>query len=414
MQTERIYRTDRYCRSIDAEVCEVTQKDGCDILVTDRTVFFPEGGGQPSDIGEVTLGDITFAVTYAYDESLEGNVYHLTDAPAGTFCAGDSVCLSIDWDHRFTCMQRHCGEHMLSGAFHNLYGAVNRGFHIGNGYIAIDMDCDGKILTAEEIKAAEDMVNAAIRANYPVDITYYENYEASRHRPVRKDVEHEGRVSIVTIGDMDNPFDCIACCGIHPAGTSEVGLLAVYRAEPNKGMTRIFFDCGRPALEKLRKDYDIAYDVSKKLSSSIEELPHKLELQAEHESELKAQLSTLTAYYKEKETVSARAEIEKQSADGIRVHCFDNEVLNTGDLLKYGFRLAEGLPSGELLVLKDRNSATVLIFSDGKELKCGDIIKHHAADYNGRGGGRPDNARAAFKNMSDVDAFAAALPNICL
>lgn len=405
MKTERIYQTNRYCIYTHAKVCKVSEKNGLDVIETDRTVFFPEGGGQPSDIGEVCLGESSYAVTYVYDDGLEAAVYHETDAAAGTFNIGDEVLLRIDWDHRFLNMQRHCGEHMLSGAFHNLYRGVNKGFHMSKDYIAIDIDCGGRILSNEEVRAAEDMVNAAIRANYPVDISYYENYEASRHRPVRKDVEHDGQVSIVTIGDMDAPYDCIACCGTHPATSSEVGLLAVYRSEPNKGMTRVYFDCGRAALDKLKADYDIAYSIASTMSSSIEDLPHKLNIQAEHEKELKAQLAALTSYYKKKEAEAFKSSIIEKRANGISVHVFDNEILNINDLLKFGFTLAEDLEAGELLILKDRKSANVLLFSDGSDLKCGSLIKEHAPACNGRGGGRPDNARASFQNADDAEAF---------
>ncbi|MDD5823150.1 MAG: alanine--tRNA ligase-related protein [Firmicutes bacterium] len=411
MRTERIYQTNTYCKNCSANIVGISQKDGFDIVIPDKSPFFPEGGGQPADTGIIKSGNREFNITYVYDEEQEGAVFHVTDAPAGTFKEGDEVELTLDWDARFINMQRHCGEHMLSGAFHNLYSGINRGFHIGNGYIAIDIECDGRILTAAEVAAAENMVNAAIRANLPVDVTYFDSYEESKIRPVRKDVPHDGRVSVVTIGDLDAPYDCIACCGTHPATSSEVGLLAVYRFEPNKGNTRIIFDCGKPALDKLKADYNTAYAVSNSLSTSIDELPRKLELQAEHEAGLKAQLASLTAYYKEKEAEAMQASIDEKRVGGEHVYNFTDEVLNTNDLLKLGFSLAAKLRPGELLLMTDSNTATVLLYSDGSALKCGDIVKAEAASFNGRGGGRPDNARAAFADIADARAFAEHLAN---
>lgn len=406
MKSVRIYQTNPYCKDTVCEVVEVTQKNNTDIVVTDKSMFFPEGGGQPSDVGTITLNGVTYRVTHAYDHSLEESVYHETDAPAGTFSVGDKVELAIDWDARFINMQRHCGEHMLSGAFHNLYKGVNKGFHMGADYIAIDIDLDGRILNAEEIAAAEDMVNATIRANLPVEVKFFDSYEESKVRPVRKDVPHDGRVSIVTIGDIDNPFDCIACCGTHPATTAEVGVVAVYKSEPNKGMTRIYFDCGQRAIEKLKHDYTTLTSIACSLSTSNDGVPHKLEIQAERESDFKAKLASLSSYYKDKEQAVMLESISKaRVASACKVYSFDNDMLDVNDLLKLGFVIAESLEDDELLVLRDVSTNTVLLLSKGKEYICGDIAKKVASNFGGRGGGRPDNARVSFSSADDAKAF---------
>ena len=91
MTKERIYRTDQYASECVSEIVNVKEIKGCDAIVCSASVFYPEGGGQPSDTGTVSLGDRIFEVISAYDESLEGPVWHYTDAPAGTFSPGDEV-----------------------------------------------------------------------------------------------------------------------------------------------------------------------------------------------------------------------------------------------------------------------------------------------------------------------------------
>ena len=78
----RIYRTDQYAVTCVTKVSEVQEKNGLDIISCEDSVFYPEGGGQPSDTGTVSLGDRLFEVTSAHDKSLEGPVWHYTDAPA--------------------------------------------------------------------------------------------------------------------------------------------------------------------------------------------------------------------------------------------------------------------------------------------------------------------------------------------
>ena len=142
--TQKIFYEDAYCREFDAAVVSCTEhKDRYEIIL-DRTAFYPEGGGQPSDSGTVSRGEDLYEVTSAHDDSLEGAVWHYTDAPEGTFAPGDEVTLTIDWDKRFGNMQRHLGEHMLSGTMDSLFGGVNKGFHMGEDYVTIDIDLDGR------------------------------------------------------------------------------------------------------------------------------------------------------------------------------------------------------------------------------------------------------------------------------
>lgn len=401
MSTERIYRSDRYAATNEAHVTAIREKDGFDVIACDASVFFPAGGGQPSDIGTVSMKDgaEVYEIVRVFDEDLEGDVWHVTDAPAGTFSEGDNVVLSIDWDTRFRNMQRHCGEHMLSGTMHKLFGGVNKGFHMGDEYITIDIDLDGRMLTGEELDLAQTAVNDAIWADLPVTITWFDDYESSLALPVRKQVPHDGKVSVVTVGDPADPYDCIACCGVHPERSSEVGLLSIYKCEPNKGMNRIYFDCGKMALEKLSADSALLADAAKRYSCAPADLADRLDLEAEKVSSLKARLAGLTSYVSEAE----KARILHESADSA-AYVYASDILATDDLLKLGFSVINET-EGKLLLMMDNASHTCLLFSSG-DAKCGDLVKQNAAEFGGRGGGRPDNARAVFSTMKDMKAFA--------
>lgn len=422
MSTKRIYRENQYAVSNEATVTGVRESGGCDVIACDESVFFPEGGGQPSDTGTVSfvrkadtaqnegLSDegrpagapSLFSVIHASDESLEGDVWHRTDAPAGTFAAGDRVTLTIDWDLRFRNMQRHLGEHMLSGTMDSLFGGVNRGFHIGDDYVTIDIDLDGRMLTDEELDLAERTVNEAIWSDLPVTVTWFDDYEASLVMPVRKQVPHDGRVSVVTVGDPQDPYDCIACCGVHPARSSEVGLLSVYKCDPNKGMNRIFFDCGKAAFDKLSSDSHTISRVAKRYSCSPSDLEGRLDIEAAGISELKARLAALSAYAKETEKERILKDINTPGR--VTKTCtYTSEILSTDDLLKLGFSVINETKD-MLLMMVHPSTHTCLLFSSGGAA-CGALVKEHAPEHNGRGGGRPDNARAIFTNKKDLDGF---------
>lgn len=401
MSSKRLYIEDQYLNSNKATVVETANVDGFDSIVCNESVFFPEGGGQPSDVGTVSCNGVIFNVLRAEDKDLESDVWHVTDAPYGTFQVGDEVELAIDWDARFCNMQRHLGEHMLSGTMHTLFGGVNRGFHMGESYITIDIDIDGRMLTDEELDLAERTVNDAIWADLPVSIDYFENYEASKVMPVRKDVPHDGTVSIVTVGDKSDPYDCIACCGTHPSSSGQVGLVAIYKHEPNKGMNRIYFDCGIMAKEQLSQDYRLLTEIANRNSCQTSDLIHKLDAAEAESNNLRAKLAKMSAYIKDIE----KANILNAFSDNYLYYELD--MISIEDLLKLGFSVIQET-SNKVLALGHPESKTLLLFSSG-EAKCGAIIKSEASNYGGRGGGRDDNARAVFENDKAMREFADAV-----
>lgn len=395
MASKRLYQEDAYLKSNVTKVTEIKAVDGCDSFVCEESVFFPTGGGQPSDFGTVSLNDQVYSVISAEDESLESDVWHLTDAPAGTFKVGDEVTLTIDWDNRFKNMQRHLGEHMLSGTFYNLYDGTNKGFHMSEDYIAIDIDLDGRMLTAEELDLAEKTVNDAIWADMPVTITYYENYEASLVMPVRKAVPHDGRVSVVTVGDAGEPYDCIACCGTHPDSSAQVGLIAIYKCEANKGMNRIYFDCGIKAREYLSENYKLLTEIANRNSCSTQDLLHKLEANEGTTNNLKQQMAKMSSYIKDIESQKIQEQLNNKDS---LIYEFD--LIPVDELLKLGFAALEN-QKDKLLILLHPETNTALLFSSGEQ-NCGDLVKQHAK----KGGGRQDNARAIFESAAEMRKFA--------
>lgn len=404
MVTERIYQHNSYAKNIISKITDITSKNGLDVIVLEKTIFFPEGGGQPSDIGVIESPHGKFNITYVYDHSLETDVYHVTDASEGTFSIGDEVQVTLDWDRRFSNMQRHTGEHMLSGVFHSMYGGTNKGFHMGADYIAIDIDANGRIFTSDEVAAAELEVNKLIWENYPVKTTWFDTYEDSLILPVRKQVPHEGRVSVVTIGTDNDIKDCIACCGTHLSSTGQVGVIKVTKSEPSRGMTRIYFDCGANAFNNIIKDHDVLYRVTSSLSCGRDDLEKNLTVSKEKTEELKQRIVTLTEFVSLQESKRISAVIaEHGSINGvIRAH---SDLLDVNNLVKLGFSLADKLSEGQLLALIDECTNTVLLYSTDKSLPCGRLVKENVATFNGGGGGRDDNARASFGSLDDATSF---------
>ena len=200
----------------------------------DETCFFPEGGGQPADVGTLRCGEQTANVLYTYGQGEQ--IFHLCDRPLPV---GESAEGQIDFEKRFANMQIHSGEHILSGVIFTELGLHNVGFHMGHEVNTIDLDGELSPATARQI---EEKVNRILYENRPVFVGY-PDAETLQKLPLRKkpEVEH---LRVVEVQDCD----WCGCCGTHVARTGEIGLLKITDTQRYKGGTRVSFLCGVAAL----------------------------------------------------------------------------------------------------------------------------------------------------------------------
>lgn len=400
MNTKELFRDDVYMKEACGTVLSVSEKDGKALVVLDQTVFFPEGGGQSCDTG--LMDGKKVLDVYLYDKT----IYHLVDAPCGAFKEGSQVSMSIDWPRRFDNMQRHCGEHILTGIFYKLYGGVNRGFHMGDDYMTIDIsmeeDPNFKSVTWDMAKEAELAANQVIWENPPMVTQHFDSLEEASKVPVRKKVVVEDDITLVGIGSKDAGWGTCACCGTHPAHTGDVGMIKVFKVEPNKGMWRIYFEAGQRAFIKYQKELDVLTALGTKLSAGTDDIMNKYEAQQDKIKETKNHLHGVTKYLCDIEMASLKASALETFEGGNPVFAKEYDVLSIDDLLNIGRGLIPDLTS--LLCLVHVPTNTVLLFSDGK-VDCGKLVKENASIYNGKGGGNDTSARAIFTKKEYVDTF---------
>ncbi len=251
--TDRLYEEDSFLREFEARVTDCVP-DGQEFWVTlDRTAFFPEGGGQSGDRG--SLGSAQVLDT----QLKEDEVRHRTDIPLEP---GSTVQGLLDWDFRFTNMQLHSGEHILSGVVHGLYGCNNVGFHMGRDGVTVDFD---RNLTPEEVADAEDRANRVIWEDRPVTARYLKPGEQLDYRSKK---ELTGPIRIAIIQDCD----CCACCAPHVKRTGQVGLIKILDSEKHRGGIRIHMLAGRAAIEDYGDRLNTTAGLSRLLSAKQQEL----------------------------------------------------------------------------------------------------------------------------------------------
>lgn len=280
METIRLYDDNAYQTAFDATVLSCSPSGtvpGQFEIVLDRTLFFPEEGGQQSDRG--TLGDA--AISHAAINA-DHVITHFADR---RISSGSSVHGSIRWDDRFDRMQQHTGEHIFSGLVSQRFGYRNVGFRLADDVTT--MDYSG-ILTPEQVEALETEANACIVKNLEVQCAYPSPSELAE-LSYRSKIEIEGPVRIVTIPGVD----CCACCAPHVHRTGEIGLLKVIKQEKNRGGSRLTILCGSRALADYRGKQKAVEAVSAALSTDRNTIPQAVDRLKEENGSLKYTLSGL-------------------------------------------------------------------------------------------------------------------------
>ena len=395
MATERLYQKDVYLREADLTVTEVREHKGKMQVACESTIFFPEGGGQLCDLG--TLNGV--AVTDVKEDKETGTVWH-TVADASGFDPGKTVKAVLDWQRRFDHMQMHCGEHILSGRFHELFGVENHGFHMGEDYMTIDMLAkDGSPITDEMISQAELAANEVIWRNEPVVTTWFDTAEEALSMPVRKEIKFGEDISVVTVGSVDAPLDCCACCGTHPATTGQVGLVTVLKAENYKGMTRMTIKAGRPAFEEARTRSKIASQLAQKYSCEVITLLDREAANDAKNDEVRRELSELKSALSKQEEEKLREALPK--AEG-SLAVFRYPLMSADDLQSMA-RKAEDIFTKPSALFSEKDK-TVVLATPGTPA-AGQLVKDYAGMYGGKGGGSKTLARAIFSKKADAELF---------
>jgi misacylated tRNA(Ala) deacylase len=233
-KTKLLFLEDSYLREISATV-EETLKDG---VVLDQTIFYPEGGGQPTDTGRLDCSTGTSRVVAV--EKQGNRVLHLLEGPLPG--VGDEVYLRLDWDRRYAHMRMHTAQHVVSRVVFDQFGARTAGNQIRAA--ASHIDFSPAKFQATDLPTIEETANRLIRANLPVTIAQVSRDELDRVMgPDRSDLSRLPisikQVRLVRIGD----FDAYPCAGTHVARIGElVGLHITNRKSKGQDVVRVTYE----------------------------------------------------------------------------------------------------------------------------------------------------------------------------
>ena len=248
----KLYYEDSRLTAFSAKVTQVLENEKGFWVTLDATAFYPEGGGQPCDLGILADAKVLDV------QEKEDAVWHLVDKPLSV---GQQVDGQIDWDRRFDLMQQHTGEHMISGIANRLYGCHNVGFHMGEDVITIDFDV---LIPEEGLQEIEQLANQAIYENSPVNCSVPTEEELATI-PYRSKKALPYPVRLVEIPGIDT----CACCGVHSKTTGEIGIIKLLSCVKFHQGVRIEMVCGLRAYRLLSQVYDQNKQVCQAFSAKL-------------------------------------------------------------------------------------------------------------------------------------------------
>jgi len=385
--TERLYHLDSFARDVAATVVAVESAAGGLVdVVLDRTVFYPEAGGQMAD-----RGALAGAVVVDVQVDDAGVIRHRVEGAAPG--VGTMVTGAIDWARRRQNMAQHTAQHILSAALVAEAGAATVSARLGDGACTIDLDRDrldeAAVARAEDLACSVVDDDVAIRAWFPAP-------DELAGLALRREPKVEQDVRIIAIGE----FDLSPCGGTHCARSAQVGALRILGVERYKGGSRVTFAAGRKARAELAARDHVLRGLASQFTCGPTDVPAAID-------KLRRDLAAAEVTIK-----AARDRLAEALAPGLIATAPDRviaTVTGDADLLR---ALAPRLTAaGRDAVLAGDGADGVAILvarAPGSTLECGALVQAVTRAGGGRGGGRPDRAEGRLPAGADWHALVAA------
>lgn len=378
--TEKLYDTDSYIEEFECKVINLYDYEGDLAVETDRTAFFPEGGGQTADTG--TLGNLE-----VYDVQIKcGKLLHYVknfEENYKKISVGEKISGKINMKKRFSDMQQHTGEHIFSGIVNKLYGYDNVGFHLGSQVVTLDFNGE---LKNDDICKVENLVNKAIWDNLEVRV-FFPTEKELKTINYRSKKEINEALRLVEIPGVD----MCACCAPHVKRTGEIGIVKVVSSEKHRGGTRVSILCGERALCDIREKLEENKKVSNLFCTKETETFKMAEKLKSDNAQLSYELSKAKLDFLK---LKAQSVEEKER---IVVFC---DIEDTNDLREYADILSEKAKEfAAVFSGKDEDFKYVIITKNDYDVNS--LCKELNSQFSGRGGGRGGIVQGSLKGEKE-------------
>ncbi|WP_214481752.1 DHHA1 domain-containing protein [Bacillus sp. SM2101] len=376
-----LYYSDPNMTTWQTVITNKYEKDNNYFVILEETAFYPEGGGQPADHGTINGVEVI-------DVQEDGtSIVHQVTAPLNI---GEADC-QIDKQRRIDHTQHHTGQHLLSAVCIELFELETLSFHLGSDTVSIDLDTPS--ISDDQLFQVEQQVNKYIFENRKIKTYYVSNDELPSLR-LRKLPKVSENIRIVEITGID----VSACCGTHVESTGQIGMLKLLKTEKHRGKTRLYFVCGFKALADYGSAHSVISNIGLKLSTSRENFVNKLDKMEQERRQLQKDLSEVKS-----QLFSYVADHIIHEANDHVIH-FISKDYSSKDLQIISKQILAKQQAIVLLLSTIENR--LLIAQDGKfDIHIGAMVKEHAKEYEGKGGGNDKQAQVSFSSTSDATKF---------
>ncbi|EFW9317189.1 alanine--tRNA ligase [Shigella flexneri] len=378
------------------------------VVVLDQTPFYAESGGQVGDKGELKGANFSFAVedTQKYGQAIG----HIGKLAAGSLKVGDAVQADIDEARRARIRLNHSATHLMHAALHQVLGThvSQKGSLVNDKVLRFDFS-HNEAMKPEEIRAVEDLVNAQIRRNLPIE-TNIMNLEAAKAKGAMAlfGEKYDERVRVLSMGD----FSTELCGGTHASRTGDIGLFRIISESGTAaGVRRIEAVTGEGAITTVHADSDRLSEVAHLLKGDSNNLADKVRSVLERTRQLEKELQQL----KEQAAAQESANLSSKAIDvnGVKLLVSELSGVEPKMLRTMVDDLKNQLGSTIIVLATVAEGKVSLIAGVSKDVtdrvKAGELIGMVAQQVGGKGGGRPDMAQAGG---TDAAALPAALASV--
>ena len=383
---------------------------GSAVVITDRTPFYAESGGQVGDTGVIRTANGVFTVTDTR-KTPEGIYLHTGIVSEGPIEKG-AAAASVDPERRAAIARNHSALHLLQAALRRVLGThvEQAGSYVNDRIGRFDFT-HGSAVTAAELQEVEDLVNAQILADIEVTTDIMSPDEARANGAMALFGEKYGdKVRVVSMGDFSKEL----CGGTHVARTGRLGLFRIAsESSVAAGVRRIEVLTGLNTLDELRRTESLLSEIGKVVKSAgREDIINKTEALSEETRRLRKELESMNrkAAFAVVESAYAGAE----DVSGLRLVRASFEQLPADALRDAADKIISAHPEAVTLFASVTGEKVVLVSACGTQAvesgaHAGNLLKAVSPIVGGGGGGRPNSASSGGKDASRLpEAMAAA------
>jgi len=371
--TEKLYWDKPYETSFTAEVIAIAPEG----VILDKTLFYPQSGGQDCDRGRLEKEDIIFKIELVSKKE-ENIIHHISSELISKIQVGDIVSGEIDWDFRYGVMRAHSAQHILSALIKNKYNTDTAHATISFEDVSLQIAHNISDDQFKEVIMEFNRICTIENHEFQTKVVHRDEIDIGS-KEIRGKIPEQGKVRLVELKN----YDLICCGGTHVKNTSEIGPIFVY--EFNKG-TNFKFIVGSKALNQLTTDNYRILNYARNLNLPALDMVANFQKQLDKKVIVQRNYEILAI-----NVLQLVSQNPKKILNNVKIGCirmdFDYKTIQ---------KTFKEFPKDFLLLILEENNK-IRILSNTKKASANEVLQKLLKKLGGKGGGSPFSAQATLR-----------------